>query len=101
MHFPALMGLQTVIMEKFSVNEFLKNVKKESITHVYVAPPIVLYLAKNPSMTREHLSSLRMVTSGGAPLAPDLIRTVYDRLKIPVRQAFGLTESTAVAHIQV
>ncbi|CAG8381149.1 unnamed protein product [Penicillium salamii] len=99
-HFPALMGLQTIIMEKFSVNEFLKNVKKESITHVYVAPPIVLYLAKNPSMTREHLASLRMLTSGGAPLAPDLIRTVYDRLKIPVRQAFGLTESTAVAHIQ-
>lgn len=100
-HLPALMGLQTIVMEKFSVNQFLQDVKKESVTHVYVAPPIVLYLAKNPSMTREHLSSLRMVTSGGAPLAPDLIRAVYDRLQIPVRQAFGLTESTSAAHIQV
>ena len=95
------MGLQTTVMEKFSVNELLKNVKTDSITHIYVAPPVVLHLAKNPSMTRDQLSSLRMITSGGAPLAPDLIRAVYDRLGVPVRQAFGLTESTAVAHIQV
>lgn len=101
MHFPVLLGLQTTMMEKFSVNDFLQTVYQESITHVYVAPPVVLYLAKNPSMTRERLSSLRMVTSGGAPLAPDLIRAVYDRLKIPVRQSFGLTESTAPSHIQV
>lgn len=100
-HFPVLMGVQTVVMERFSVSGFLENVQKESITHVYVAPPVVLYLAKDPSMTSDRLSSLRMVTSGGAPLAPDLIRAVYDRLKVPVRQAFGLTESTAVAHIQV
>ncbi|KGO64440.1 AMP-dependent synthetase/ligase [Penicillium italicum] len=52
-------------------------------------------------MTRDQLASLRMVTSGGTPLAPDLIRAVYERLKIPVRQAFGLTESTAASHMQV
>ncbi|KAJ5357056.1 AMP-dependent synthetase/ligase [Penicillium concentricum] len=51
-------------------------------------------------MTREQLSSLRMVTSAGAPLAPDLIRVVCDRLKVPVRQGFGLTESTGVSHVQ-
>jgi acyl-coenzyme A synthetase/AMP-(fatty) acid ligase len=95
------MGLKTLIMEKFTINAFVQSVHSESITHVYVAPPVVLYLAKNPSMTRELLSSLRMVTSGGAPLAPDLIRAVYARLGIPVRQAFGLTESTSASHIQV
>lgn len=100
-HFPLLMGIETTIMEKFSVKSFLHNVQTESITHIYDAPPVVLYLAKDPAMTREQLSSLRMVTSGGAPLAPDLIRAVYDRLKIPVRQGFGLTESTAASHMQV
>lgn len=100
-NFPLLMGIETTIVERFSVKSFLHNVQTESITHIYVAPPIVLHLAKDPAMTREQLSSLRMVTSGGAPLAPDLVRAVYDRLKIPVRQGFGLTESTAVSHIQV
>ncbi|CAI7636311.1 unnamed protein product [Penicillium viridicatum] len=91
---------ETTVLEKFSVKSFLHNIQTESITHIYVAPPVVLYLAKDPAMTREQLSSLRMVTSGGAPLAPDLIRAVYDRLKIPVRQGFGLTESTAASHMQ-
>lgn len=88
-------------MEKFSVKGFLHNVKAESITHIYAVPPVVLYLAKDPAMTREQLSSLRMVTSAAAPLAPDLIHALYDRLKVPVRQAYGLTESTAVTHLQV
>ncbi|KAJ5480004.1 hypothetical protein N7530_005513 [Penicillium desertorum] len=99
-HFPLLLGIKTIVMEMFSVKGFLHNVKAESITHIYAVPPVVLYLAKDPAMTREQLSSLRMVTSAAAPLAPDLIHAVYDRLKIPVRQAYGLTESTAVAHLQ-
>ncbi|KAJ5783258.1 hypothetical protein N7457_005032 [Penicillium paradoxum] len=99
-HLPVLMGIHTTIMEKFSVKSFLSNIQNESITHVYVAPPVVVYLAQDQAMTRERLTSLRMVTSGGAPLAPDLIRAVYDRLRIPVRQGFGLTESTGVSHIQ-
>lgn len=100
-HVPLLMGIETTIVEKFSVKSFLHNVQTESITHIFVAPPVVLHLAKDPAITREQLSSLRMVTSAGAPLAPNLVRAVYDRLKIPVRQGFGLTESTAASHMQV
>lgn len=95
------MGIQTTVMQKFSVDAFASYVRNDSITHVYVAPPVVLHLAKDPGFRKEDLSSLKMLTSGGAPLAADLIRTVYQRLGIPVRQAFGLTESTAVCHIQV
>ena len=95
------MGIQTTVMQKFTVSAFSEYVRNDAITHVYVAPPVVLYLANDPGFKREDLASLKMLTSGGAPLAPDLIRAVYDRFNIPVRQAFGLTETTAVCHIQV
>lgn len=95
------MGIQTTVMQKFSVSAFSEYVRNDAITHVYVAPPVVLYLAKDPGFRREDLMSVKMITSGGAPLAPELIRAVHERLNIPVRQAFGLTESTAVCHIQV
>lgn len=42
-----------------------------------------------------------MLTSGGAPLSKELVDGVYRRVGIPVRQAYGLTETTAVSHIQV
>lgn len=80
---------------------FINHVQDHSITHAYVAPPVVLYLSKLPQSYQSSLSSLRMLTSGGAPLGEELIKAVYQRLNIPVRQAFGLTESTAVSHIQV
>lgn len=95
------MGIQTTVTQKFTVSAFSEYVRNDVITHIYVAPPVVLYLAKDAGFRREDLSSIKMITSGGAPLAPDLIRAVYERFNIPVRQAFGLTESTAVCHIQV
>ncbi|KAJ6090041.1 hypothetical protein N7467_005257 [Penicillium canescens] len=66
----------------------------------YDAPPVGLHLAQDPAMSRACLSSLRVVTSDGALLPPDLIRAAYDRLKIPVRQAIGLTELTSPSHFQ-
>ncbi|KAH8693909.1 hypothetical protein BGW36DRAFT_399127 [Talaromyces proteolyticus] len=100
LHLPMHLGLRTVIMEKFTVDSFRRHVEDYSISHAYVAPPVVLYMGKDPKFQGANMSSLRMVTSGGAPLGEELVRAVYRRLRIPVRQAFGLTETTGVCHIQ-
>ncbi|KAL4822060.1 hypothetical protein BDW67DRAFT_172046 [Aspergillus spinulosporus] len=99
-HLPVWLGTTTVFMDRFDLQRFCKLIREHSITHAYVAPPIVLHLAKNPSIDARDLSSLRMLTSGGAPLGEALIRETYDRWKIPIRQAYGLSETTSVSHIQ-
>ncbi|KAL2868797.1 acyl--CoA ligase [Aspergillus lucknowensis] len=99
-HLPVWIGTSTIIMEKFDLQTFCRLIQEHSITHVYVAPPVVLHLAKNRSINRLDLVSLRMITSGGAPLGAALIQETYNRWKIPVRQAYGLSETTSVSHIQ-
>ncbi|CBF89565.1 acyl--CoA ligase [Aspergillus nidulans FGSC A4] len=99
-HLPVWLGTTTVFMDKFDLQRFCKLIREHSIAHAYVAPPIVLHLAKNPSIDKRDLSSLRMLTSGGAPLGEALIRETYDRWKVPIRQAYGLSETTSVSHIQ-
>ncbi|KAL4972657.1 hypothetical protein BDW66DRAFT_169379 [Aspergillus desertorum] len=99
-HLPVWLGTTTIFMEKFDLQKLCKLIREHSISHIYVAPPIVLYLAKNPSIDGHDLSSLRMLISGGAPLGEALIRETYDRWKIPIRQAYGLSETTSVSHIQ-
>ncbi|KAL3476724.1 hypothetical protein BJX99DRAFT_270263 [Aspergillus californicus] len=99
-HVPVWLGISTVFMEKFDLQTFCGLIRGHSITHVYVAPPIVLHLAKNRSIKQSDLKSLRMITSGGAPLGAALIHETYDRWKIPLRQAYGLSETTSVSHIQ-
>lgn len=88
-------------MEKFELQTFCNLIREHSISHVYAAPPIVLHLAKNRSINGSDLASLRMITSGGAPLGEALIQETHSRWKVPLRQAYGLSETTSVSHIQV
>ncbi|KAL4889654.1 putative phenylacetyl-CoA ligase [Aspergillus ambiguus] len=99
-HLPVYLGTTTVFMSTFDIDRFCGLIQTHGITHAYVAPPIVLHLAKSPRVAGYSLRTVRMLTSGGAPLAPGLIAEVGARLGIAVRQAYGLSETTAVCHIQ-
>ena len=70
------------------------------MTRVEVVPPIVLALARHPAVLfRYDLSSLRLITSGGAPLGAALAGECADRLGCRVKQAYGMTEFGGATHI--
>ena len=79
-------GNTTVVMDRFDLDMFCRLVQDFKISYSYVVPPIVLLLAKSPTVLKYDLSSLRMLNSGAAPLTRELVETVWDRLKIPVKQ---------------
>lgn len=58
-------------------------------------------LAKNAMVEEFDLSSLRIITSGAAPLTKELILGVRERIGTEVKQAYGLSETSPVTHIQV
>jgi 4-coumarate--CoA ligase len=87
-------------MSSFNLADFCSIIQEHKITYTYVAPPIVVHLAKNPVVSNYDLSSLRMITCGAAPLTKDLIYAVKDRLGTEVKQAYGLSETSPVTHIQ-
>jgi acyl-CoA synthetase (AMP-forming)/AMP-acid ligase II len=41
-----------------------------------------------------------MLNSGAAPLTRDLVDAVYQRLKIPIKQGYGLSETSPTTHTQ-
>lgn len=88
-------------MAKFDIEKFCAHVQNYKITKTYVAPPVVLLLAKHPIVDKYDLSSLRMLTSGAAPLTEDIVNALYKRLKIPTKQAYGLSETSPWTHTQV
>lgn len=87
-------------MERFDIEKFCKLVQEERITYSYVVPPVVLLLAKHPCVSTYDLSSLRMMNSGAAPLTGDLTKEVYKRIKIPIKQGYGMSEASPVTHVQ-
>jgi 4-coumarate--CoA ligase len=93
--------METIVMPRFDLEKFCSVVQDRGVTFVNVVPPVVLLLGKHPIVDRYDLSSLRMINSGAAPLRKNLVDVVYKRLKIPIKQGYGLSETSPVTHEQV
>jgi acyl-CoA synthetase (AMP-forming)/AMP-acid ligase II len=91
-------GAAIVTMPRFDLAQFLAAIEEHRITACYVAPPIVLALAKHPLVEDRDLSSLRFITSGAAPLDADLQGAAERRVGCRVQQGYGLTEASPVTH---
>jgi 4-coumarate--CoA ligase len=87
-------------MPKFELEDFCRIIQDNKITFAYVVPPVVLLLSKHPVVDKYDLSTVRMMNSGAAPLTKELVNALYDRLKIPVKQGYGLSETSPTTHTQ-
>ena len=64
--------------------------------HYTVGPSTAfMALAAHPSVTRDHFSSFRVISSGGAPLPPALVEKFRAGFGPYIRNGYGLTECTA------
>ncbi|MEV5435079.1 4-coumarate--CoA ligase family protein [Streptomyces sp. NPDC052682] len=100
MNAPLSQGATVVVLPRFDLETFLAAIQTHRITGLYVAPPIVLALAKHPLVARYDLSSLRYVVSAAAPLDARLAAACAQRLGLPpVGQAYGMTELSPATHV--
>ncbi|MFE7927208.1 4-coumarate--CoA ligase family protein [Streptomyces sp. NPDC057456] len=100
MNAPLRQGATVVVLPRFDLESFLAAIQNHRITGLYVAPPIVLALAKHPAVAQYDLSSLRYVVSAAAPLDADLAAACAQRLGLPpVGQAYGMTELSPGTHV--
>ncbi|KAI8344742.1 hypothetical protein BC941DRAFT_464949 [Chlamydoabsidia padenii] len=84
-----------VVMAKFDLERYCQLIQKYKVTVATIVPPIAVLLAKSPIVPNYDLSSVRMVTSGSAPLGKDHIEQLQKRIPAPVRQGYGLTETNS------
>jgi acyl-CoA synthetase (AMP-forming)/AMP-acid ligase II len=92
-------GATIVTMPRFDLEQFLSLIAERAVTRAYVVPPIALALAKHPAVETSDLSSLRLIMSGAAPLGAELAGQVAERVRCPVMQGYGLTETSPVTHV--
>ncbi|MFE0204466.1 AMP-binding protein [Streptomyces sp. NPDC058985] len=92
-------GATVYVHTRFDVTSFLTSLERDRITHAYVAPPVMLALAKHPAVASLDLSGLRRVICAAAPLDAGLQAAVADRLGVEVGQAYGMTELSPASHI--
>ncbi|CAM5664821.1 AMP-binding protein [Streptomyces chartreusis] len=100
MNAPLRVGATVVVLPRFDLETFLAAIQNHRITGLYVAPPIVLALAKHPLVAQYDLSSLKYIVSAAAPLDAKLAAACSQRLGLPpVGQAYGMTELSPGTHV--
>jgi 4-coumarate--CoA ligase len=92
-------GATIITMPRFDLEQFLRAHQDYGITRSFVAPPIVLALAKHPLVDEFDLSALELVFSGAAPLSADLALEAGKRLNCEVVQGYGMTELSPVSQL--
>ena len=91
-------GGKVVTMPRFDLEQFLSLCQEHKVERAFVAPPIVLALAKHPLVEQYNLSALKSVFSGAAPLGAELAQEAGARLGCEVVQGYGMTELSPVSH---
>ncbi|GAA3821843.1 4-coumarate--CoA ligase family protein [Streptomyces chiangmaiensis] len=100
MNAPLRQGATVVVLPRFDLDTFLASIQNHRITGLYVAPPIVLALAKHPTVARYDLSSLKYIISAAAPLDAQLAVACAERLGLPpIGQGYGMTELSPCTHV--
>jgi len=91
-------GATIVTMPRFDLEQFLSLHQEHKLTRAFVAPPMVVALAKHPLVDNYDLSALKLVFSGAAPLSAELAAECGARLDCEVVQGYGMTELSPVTH---
>jgi acyl-CoA synthetase (AMP-forming)/AMP-acid ligase II len=84
-------GRSSVLLERFSVGEFVDAVKRYRPPSAS-APPSALRMILDANVDKADLASLTVFRCGTAPLDPDLADAFFARFGIPVLQNYGATE---------
>ncbi|KAK6436690.1 hypothetical protein LTR95_007111 [Oleoguttula sp. CCFEE 5521] len=93
-------GYKCVVMPKFDIEQWCSLVQQHKITFAYIVPPVALLLSKHPIVDKYDLSSIRMLNSGAAPLTREIVDAVHKRKQLPIKQGYGLSETSPTTHTQ-
>jgi fatty-acyl-CoA synthase len=87
-------GGKHVILPTFDPLQVLQMIQTEKITLSNLIPTMLNMMVNHPDVGRFDYSSLRVLLSGGAPIAPETVRKIIDAFKCDYIQTYGMTETS-------
>lgn len=87
-------GGKHVIQPAFDALRVLDGIAEERITLTNLIPTMLNMMINHPDVGRFDYSSLRVLLSGGAPIAPEVVRKILEVFKCDYIQTYGMTETS-------
>ncbi|GAB0097776.1 luciferin 4-monooxygenase [Sergentomyia squamirostris] len=89
-------GVKCISLPKFEDESFLRAIQDHKVCHMFLVPPLMVFLAKSPLVPKYNLSCIKELFFGAAPLGKDIQDEIIARLPSvgKIQQAYGMTETT-------
>jgi len=87
-------GGRHVMIGRFEAEEVMAAIERERVTLSNLIPTMLNLMIKHPRVADYDYSSLRVILSGGAPIAPEVVRSVIDAFGCDYIQTYGMTETS-------
>lgn len=96
-YMPLLLGATTVLQDRNLDMELLRDlIAEHRVSWLYCAPAYLMNLLAAQEKEPKDTASLRQITSGSAPVQPQLIDHVRNVFGVPLHALWGMTENGAV-----
>jgi acyl-CoA synthetase (AMP-forming)/AMP-acid ligase II len=87
-------GGRHVMVAQFEAEAVMATVEKERVTLSNMIPTMLNLMIKHPKISEFDFSSLRVILSGGAPIAPEIVRSIMETFGCDYIQTYGMTETS-------
>jgi len=85
-----------VMMERFSLPDYLAYARNYKVTVLAGMPPVIHTLVHSETGTEKALRTARVIISGGGQLLPSVWEAFDLRFHIPVANSYGLSETLVI-----
>jgi acyl-CoA synthetase (AMP-forming)/AMP-acid ligase II len=83
-----------VLVREFDAKTVLEAIERERVTLTNLIPTMLNLMVNYPEVGKYDYSSLRVLLSGGAPIAPEVVRKIVETFKCDYIQTYGMTETS-------
>lgn len=85
-------GGTVLVMRDFDPQEMMRVIQDWRVSVILLVPAMYMMLHQHPAYGKYDLSSMRLWSSGGSPLPPNLVQ-LYEKDGIIIQQGMGMTET--------
>jgi acyl-CoA synthetase (AMP-forming)/AMP-acid ligase II len=83
-----------VLVRDFVPKIALETIEREKVTVTNLIPTMLNLMVNHPDVGKYDYGSLRVLLSGGAPIAPEVVRKVVGTFRCDYIQTYGMTETS-------
>jgi acyl-CoA synthetase (AMP-forming)/AMP-acid ligase II len=83
-----------VLVKEFEAKAILETMEREKVTLTNLIPTMLNLMVNHPEVGKYDYRNLRVLLSGGAPIAPEVVRKIVETFKCDYIQTYGMTETS-------